>query len=168
MALPMDSTFDEYNLERLRAADTLLLGRASYQGFMGFWPAVADDPAASEVHRETGRIDRDIDKVVVSDGLTTEDIAPWQDTTTVIRRADVAQHIGELKAGPGREILTFGSHTMWNHLLDLGLVDELHLVVGATVLGGGTPIFTGPAKGLTLQDVRRFDGSQNALLRYSA
>jgi dihydrofolate reductase len=168
MALPMDSTFDAYNLERLRAADTLLLGRASYQGFMGFWPAVADDPAASEVHRETGRIDRDIDKVVVSDRLTAEDIAPWQDTTTVVRRADVAQRIGELKAGPGREILTFGSHTMWNHLLQLGLVDELHLVVGATVLGGGTPIFTGPAERLTLLDVRRFDGSQNALLRYAA
>ena len=29
MVLPMDASFDEYNLERLRSADTLLLGRTS-------------------------------------------------------------------------------------------------------------------------------------------
>jgi hypothetical protein len=32
MALPMDGFFDEHNLERLRAADTLLLGATTYMG----------------------------------------------------------------------------------------------------------------------------------------
>jgi dihydrofolate reductase len=45
MALPMDEAFDAYNAERLRAADTLLLGRTTYDGFRGFWPSVADDPS---------------------------------------------------------------------------------------------------------------------------
>jgi hypothetical protein len=45
MALPMDGFFDEHNLERLRAADTLLLGARTYMGLKGYWPAVADDPA---------------------------------------------------------------------------------------------------------------------------
>jgi dihydrofolate reductase len=44
MVLPMDEAFDTYNAERLRAADTLLLGRNTYDGFKGFWPSVADDP----------------------------------------------------------------------------------------------------------------------------
>jgi hypothetical protein len=35
MALPMDGFFDEQNLERLRAADTLLLGAATYTGLKG-------------------------------------------------------------------------------------------------------------------------------------
>lgn len=35
MVLPMDETFDAYNAERLRAADTLLLGRNTYDGFKG-------------------------------------------------------------------------------------------------------------------------------------
>ena len=33
MGLPLDGFFDEHNLERLRAADTLLLRAATYAGF---------------------------------------------------------------------------------------------------------------------------------------
>ena len=47
MVMELDPAFDEYNAERLRAADTLLLGRKSYEGFKGFWPSVADDPDPS-------------------------------------------------------------------------------------------------------------------------
>lgn len=167
MVLPMDASFDEYNLERLRSADTLLLGRTSYELFMGFWPARADDADAPAVHRETGRIEKEIDKAVVSDTLTPGDIAPWRDTTTVVRRADVERWLTDLKQRPGREILTFGSRTLWNQLLAAGLVDELHLVVGSTVLGAGTPIFGAPVAGLALEDTRRFDGSSNVVLRYT-
>ena len=35
MVLPMDGFFDEQNLERLRAADTLLLGATTYMGLKG-------------------------------------------------------------------------------------------------------------------------------------
>jgi hypothetical protein len=47
MAMPMDAFFDTYNLERQRAADTLLLGATTYMGLKSFWPAVAEDPSAS-------------------------------------------------------------------------------------------------------------------------
>ena len=47
MALPMDRAFDTYNAERLRAADTLLLGRNTYRMFKGFWPQMASNPQAS-------------------------------------------------------------------------------------------------------------------------
>jgi riboflavin biosynthesis pyrimidine reductase len=54
---------------------------------------------------------------------------------------------------------------MWNGLLQQGLVDEVHLMVGPSALGGGTPIFTNAAA-LVLLDVHRFAGSDNVLLRY--
>ncbi len=52
----MNESFDIYNAERLRAADTLLLGRASYEGFKGYWPPVADDPKATSAQRQISRI----------------------------------------------------------------------------------------------------------------
>ena len=47
------------------------------------------------------------------------------------------------------------------------MVDELHLMVGAAVLGGGTPAFgAGPVPTLRLVDTRRRNGSDNLLVRY--
>jgi len=177
MALPMDGFFDEHNLERLRAADTLLLGATTYTGLKGYWPAVAANPDVSpavaanpdvaDVHRETGLRNNEIHKVVVADSLTADDTAPWTETTTIVRRADARQAVAEFKDQPGKDILIFGSRTLWNDLLVAGLVDELHLMVGAAVLGGGTPTFNaGPIPRLRLLDTRRQDGSDNLLLRY--
>lgn len=182
MALPMDHGFDSYNLERLQEADTLLLGRNTYEGFKGFWPGVADDPAGAAeqlgipveyldtpANREISRLENAIDKVVVSDSLTTDETDPWRDTTRIVRRVDAHEEIAELKRGFGGDILVFGSRTLWNDLLAAGLVDELHLIVGAVVLGDGTPAFaTPPAGPLRLLDTRTFDGSDNVLIRYAA
>jgi dihydrofolate reductase len=177
MALPMDGFFDGHNLERLRAADTLLLGATTYMGLKSFWPAVAADPSVSPavaadpgvagIHRETGQRNNEIRKVVVSDTLTGSDTAPWTETTTIVRRADAHRAIAELKDQPGGEILMFGSRTLWNDLLAAGLVDELHLMLGATVLGDGTPAFATPPPPLHLLDTRRKPPSDNLLLRYA-
>ena len=43
MVMPMDESFDAYIAERLAAADTLLLGRNSYEVFKGFWPQLVED-----------------------------------------------------------------------------------------------------------------------------
>jgi dihydrofolate reductase len=169
MVLPLDEAFDAYNAERLRAADTLLLGRTSYDGFKGFWPSVADDPSPqwTPTHREISRLDNAIDKVVVSDSLSAEQTEPWHETTRIIRRADAHEQIAELKRQKGRDILVFGSRTLWNDLLVSDLVDELHLMIGHVIVGAGTPLFDGqPAISLRLIDTRTFSGSENVLVRY--
>ena len=62
MALPFDEAFDAYNAERLRAAETLLLGRTTFEQFTSYWPSVADDssatPVAQEISRRNGAIDK--------------------------------------------------------------------------------------------------------------
>src|SRR6266513_1362116 len=78
MALPMDEAFDAYNLERMRAADTVLLGATSYRMFSGFWPGMADNPSASPTNREFARRYNQIAKVVVSNTLTAGELTgPW-------------------------------------------------------------------------------------------
>jgi len=171
MALPMDHSFDAYNLERLQAADTLLLGARTFQLFQGFWPAMADNPEAGPVHREIGRLDNTLPKVVVSDSLALEENAPWRKTTKILGRAQAHRDIAAMKQGTGRDILVFGSRTLWNDLLAAGLVDELHFMVGAVVLGGGTPTFMGPGPlttPLRLLGTRTWEGSQNTLIKYAA
>jgi len=167
MAMPFDAPFDDYNAERLRAADTLLLGRRSFEGFKGYWPDIADREDAPPVEREISRLDNAIDKVVVSDSLTEDDLAPWTNTR-IVRRPDAHDAIAELKGGEGRDILMFGSHVLWNDLLTAGLVDELHFMIGSAFLGDGVPVFSGPRIGLRLIDAQVLDGSQLILARYAA
>ncbi|WP_377639573.1 dihydrofolate reductase family protein [Oryzobacter terrae] len=172
--LPMDPAFDAHNLERFRAADTVLLGARSYEGFSSYWPAIQhhppvsadDDPAAArmydDVNRAISRRYDEVDVLVVSDSTVVADDAPWRERTTVVPRADIAT---VLSARPG-ECVVFGSRTMWNGLLARGLVDELHLMVGARWLGGGTPLLDAATE-LRLLDVRRFEGSDNVVLVYA-
>jgi dihydrofolate reductase len=165
-AYPTDESFDAYNAERLRAADTLLLGRVSYEGFKSFWPPVADDPEARPLEREISRLNNAIDKVVVSDSLTEEEIEPWHNTR-IVSRADAHEQISELKRQAGKDILVFGSRAVWNDLLASDLVDELHLMISPVVVGAGTPIFEGkPPVSLRLIDTRTRDGSGNVFVRY--
>jgi dihydrofolate reductase len=165
-AYPTDESFDAYNAERLRAADTLLLGRVSYEGFKSYWPPVADDPDATSLQREISRLDNAVDKVVVSDSLTTQETEPWHNTR-IIGRAEANEQIAELKRQAGRDILVFGSRTLWNDLLANDLVDELHLMIGPVLVGAGTPIFDGkPPVSLRLIDTRTWDDSGNILVRY--
>jgi dihydrofolate reductase len=118
------------------------------------------------VQREISRLDNAIDKVVVSDSLTQDELAPWTNTR-IVRRDDAHAAIGDLKRSDGRDILMFGSHVLWNDLLQAGLVDELHFMIGSAFLGDGVPVFTGPRTDLRLLDARVLDGSQLILAKYA-
>ena len=172
MALNMDAAFGAYNLERIRAAGTVLLGRRSFEGFSSYWPRIADAPhdpldrALSDDNRELSRLYDPIPKIVVSDGLVVSVDNPWHGVTTVVPRAAAAATVSAEKQRGTGDILVFASRTMWNGLLAQGLVDEIHLMVGPRALAGGTPTFDRPTD-LQLLDVRRPDGSDNVLLRYA-
>lgn len=59
----------------------------------------------------------------------------WRNTTII--RDDVVEAVKKLKAAPGKNILTDGSHQLVHTLLKHDLVDELHLLLYPVILGGG-------------------------------
>src|SRR6266700_379744 len=160
-----DKVFNAYTAERLRAADTFLVGRVSFQLFNSFWPEVAKNPNSDEwtpEQREITRAGASVPTIIVSDTLT----GNWPDIR-IIRRADAYQQIAELKRQAGKDILMTGSRTLWNDLLAHDLVDEIHLMIGNVVLGEGIPVFVGkPPASLRLIDVRSWEDSDNILVRY--
>jgi dihydrofolate reductase len=120
----------------LRAADTLVLGRVTYELFAGYWPSAAEDEA------DFARLINDIPKVVVSRTLKEENLT-WNNTR--IARGDVAEEIGALKRERGKDIALSGSVELVGSLVQLGLIDRLQLQIHPVVLGaaGGRAIFDG-------------------------
>ncbi|HEY4557599.1 MAG TPA: dihydrofolate reductase family protein [Enteractinococcus sp.] len=172
----MDAAFDQTNLESISAAEAVLLGRDSYDGFSSYWPYIADAPepadpkapearAFSHINREMSRRYNALPKIVVSDRGPVAADNPWVQTTTVIPRAQAVRWVTEVKQEHGGDVVVFGSRRMWNGLLLKGLVDELHFMVSPTVLGKGGKLFT-TAVGLELIESRRFENSSNVQLRY--
>jgi dihydrofolate reductase len=161
----MGNVFDSYNTELLQTADVHLMGRISFELFQSFWPKVAENPASDEwtdAQRDLSQAGKSVKGVVISDTLQ----GSWQDVR-IIKRQDAYQQIAELKHQAGKDILVTGSRTLWNDLLAHDLVDEIHLLIGNLVLGQGVPVFAGktPAT-LRLIETRRWDDSDNVLLRY--
>lgn len=168
MAMPMDHAFEEHNVERMRAAGSLLFGGTTYRGMAGYWPAQVDNPDASEGDRYIAQRYADgIPITVVSDTLTAEDTGPWREQTTIVRRAEAHDAVARLREQDG-DALVFGSRTLWTDLLAHGLVDELYLMVGPKIVSGDHHAFAGvPETNLRPLDVRRWDGSDNVLLTYA-
>jgi len=125
------------HLDRICAsATTALLGRRNAEGFLGFWPSVADDENADPRDRRYATWLVGVEKVVLSTTLTE---APWERTRVV--NAPVVDVVAKLKATGHGEILVNSSASIIKALLSADLLDRLYLMVCPEIAGGGERLF---------------------------
>lgn len=125
----------DYMVEAIRNADTLMMGRKTYQAFLG-WRDVPNDPDASEAQRTIGARFNSMKKVVFSTSLQNAD---WHGTT--LFRDIVPEEVERLKAESQMGIRLDGSISIVQQLTKLGLIDEYRLMVHPVMLGRGRPLF---------------------------
>jgi dihydrofolate reductase len=123
---------DQFKYEELFDAESLLLGRTTYQGFAAAWPNMDQDDFGKRMNA--------IHKYVVSGTLADGD-ATWGPTTVL--RGDPAAEIAAIKAQPGGNLLVEGSAQLVHTLMQHDLVDEYRLMVFPVILGGGKRAFPG-------------------------
>ncbi|MET9068157.1 dihydrofolate reductase family protein [Streptosporangium sandarakinum] len=108
-------------------ADTLLLGRVTYEAFAAVWPHQTGEMADAI---------NGIRKLVASTTLTE---VGW--TNAALIEGDVVAAVKELKEQPGGTISVAGSISLVRALLGAGLLDELRLLVHPLVVGTGQRLF---------------------------
>lgn len=118
---------ERYKFDEVLTADTLLVGRVTYESFAGAWPTY-EGKFAERMNA--------MPKVVVSSTLTDPE---WNNTTVL--SGDVIAGVTELKQRTGGPVVVGGSCTLVHTLLDNDLVDELRLMVFPVSIGAGLRVF---------------------------
>ncbi|MFI7233310.1 dihydrofolate reductase family protein [Nonomuraea angiospora] len=130
-----DEEMEQRIAANLAAADTMLLGRRTYEEHAGYWPT-ATGVLADRMN--------DLHKVVFSATLPALE---WRNSTLV--GGDAIKEITRLRREPGKDIVVTGSVTLVQELLRAGLLDELRLLIDPVVVREGRKLFEGGGDRLT-------------------
>ncbi len=141
----------QYKLDEVHEAESLLIGRKTYEGFSAAWPE-RDGEFADKMNS--------MPKYVVSSTLTDPE---WSNTTVL--SGDVVGEVKRLKERNGGPILVAGSATLVHALVEADLVDEYRVMLFPVLIADGLRMFPGTSekKPLTLVDAKTFDSGVSVL-----
>ncbi|MFC4018100.1 dihydrofolate reductase family protein [Micromonospora sp. GCM10011542] len=108
------------------AADALLMGRATYDGFSQAWPQMDEsDPSTGAAYFNN------VKKYVASTTLTNP---TWNNTEVL--QGDLVEAVAKLKAQEGNDIIQYGYGSVTAQLVKAGLVDEVRFWIHPVLEGG--------------------------------
>ena len=126
-----DSDFGAFKFAELAAADTLLLGRVTYQGFAVAWPQM------TTIAGEYATMMNGYAKFVAS--TTLKGPLEWNNSRLI--QGNIADEVSKLKHQSGKDILIFGSSGLIQTLMQHDLIDDYRLLIYPVVLGSGKHLF---------------------------
>ena len=140
---------DSFKLDEVMAAEALLLGRTTFDGFAQAWP-----------EREGSFADKfnTMPKYVVSSTLRDPS---WSNSTVI-----GIDGLEQVKRDVAGEILVNGSVRLVGALVERDLVDEYRLMVFPTVLGEGKKLFDGTPEPRSLKLVDSRPAGETLILTY--
>lgn len=132
-----DEEIHNYFANLLRAADTIVYGRKTYELMVPFWPDLAKSQSAPEQSmNDFARAFDGVSKIV----LFSRTLNKVDNPKTTIVNTDLRKAILQLKQEPGRDI-SLGGVDLPSQLVELDLIDEYHFVVQPLVVGAGRRLF---------------------------
>ncbi len=148
----------EFTRGNAQGGARLLFGRTTYDMMASFWPK----PAAAQMMHEVAKAMNEAPKLVFSRTLTSAD---WQNTTV---KSDLIHEVKKLKADGGTDIAILGSGSIVAQLIDVGLLDELQVMLVPISLGGGKRLFDRVRRriGWKAIETRSFKATGNTFIRY--
>ncbi|HKP97529.1 MAG TPA: dihydrofolate reductase family protein [Fibrobacteria bacterium] len=142
---------DQDQLRFMETIDTILLGRKTYQLFTEFWPtATPDKEIIADKLNGTP-------KIVFSNTLRE---APWGKWPRAqVMPGDAVKAVKEMKERDGKDLVLWGSLSLAQSFIRENLIDEYHIQVCPTLVGGGRPLFPDLDRyaNLKLVDSRKYD-----------
>ncbi|WP_152654810.1 dihydrofolate reductase family protein [Oceanobacillus sp. CFH 90083] len=153
----------EYLLNTFDTADTILLGRGTYEDLSRKWPSIKDWSNVSDVGSRLGEKINNAHKLVVTGDRSLDELkwgefeAPKQ-----LTGSNIEEQIKGLKNGNGGDIVIFGSPTLVRSLANANLIDEYQVLVHPVVVNVGERLFDNlkEQKDFHLVDVKTLtDGS---------
>jgi dihydrofolate reductase len=149
-------------LEVTGAATTVLLDRPAYQGFGGFWPAVAGDEDADPRDRLFAQWLNEAEKILVSRTVTE---AGWRNSR--VADDDPAEVVRRLRIHEGGDIVVLASPGIIRRLIEAGELDRLSITLCPELIGAGARLFGDGPAGSTWSLAEAAPTSSGALcLRY--
>lgn len=132
----------QFSADSMKAGNTLLFGRVTYEMMAGFWPT----PMAMQHDPATAMGMNNAEKIVFSRSLKNAD---WNNTTIV--SSNLIEEVKRMKKQAGTNMTILGSGSIVSQLTDAGLIDQYQIMIDPVAIGQGTAIFSGIQKQLDLK-----------------
>ncbi len=153
-----DEELMHYNLGRLNKADTILMGRTTYDLMAGYWPgaqARRDFAGAYQFMNESR-------KHIFSRSITVSD---WQHC--FFHNHITPEVISDIKASTDKDIVILGSGYLSAQLHHQGWIDEYHILLDPQIKSQGRRFFDAmQLSKLKLKSMKKF-GCGVAYLQYA-